>query len=542
FTPQPNNKVFPPAPFPFQYRQFLIFFGFILGFYLIDWLVGFYNKRVVQKKYGRIPFLYQHLAFLLQVVWSILNIFLVCYVVYYIVPADVTPYKWRETASGGSFLLLLYIIKYVARNVRRLRVLQFLGPLIVCIVSIAIMNGAKLYVVNPDDPNTPLIKPVGNIPKGLPPVTVHYWFPLYEVGSIISLALLICLIDICESVSIAKSLAQKNHYRLDGTQELRGLGIANIAGACFNAYTTTGSFSRSAVNDSVGAKTPLAGMITGFTVMLVLLVLTPVFQNMSANVQGAIIIFGIFPLFNPAEGLHLWHVDKFDWLVWMTGLLITSFAGVEIGILSSVGVSVTLLLIKQFFPVMREVGAEPGTRDFKDPVVYPGATNQSRSAIVIRVDGQISFLNAENVKEYIRERLEKARAANGAGSTHPRFVVLDLSGTPTLDGSALTLLFDFVTELDKNHGATLLLAGPNAEVIRSLRRGGLLDKVGPEHILATVADAVAYAEAQDALPSSKGSATPTEGRSSSEEEAEGGAGAAEKSFKSSGHSGSQLAV
>lgn len=147
------------------------------------------------------------------------------------------------------------------------------------------------YVVNPDDPNTPLIKPVGNIPKGearrvhartagrgvqaprlarstrhslrgprqapsgnapapqaggpctaqpspaahsgdflpsqrplalshltdryppnrpagLPPVTVHYWFPLYEVGSIISLALLICMIDLCESVSIAKSLAQ----------------------------------------------------------------------------------------------------------------------------------------------------------------------------------------------------------------------------------------------------------------------------------------------------------------------------------------------
>jgi MFS superfamily sulfate permease-like transporter len=30
-------------------------------------------------------------------------------------------------------------------------------------------------------------------------------------------------------------LLQKNHYRLDGTQELRGLGLANIAGACFNA-------------------------------------------------------------------------------------------------------------------------------------------------------------------------------------------------------------------------------------------------------------------------------------------------------------------
>lgn len=50
-------------------------------------------------------------------------------------------------------------------------------------------------------------------------------------------------------------------------------------------------------------------------------------------------------------------------------------------------------------------------------------------------------------------------------------------------------------------------------------------------MLASVADAVAYAEAQDAVPSDKAS-TPTEGRSSSDEELE-GAGAS-KSFKSSG--------
>jgi sulfate transporter 4 len=42
----------------------------------------------------------------------------------------------------------------------------------------------------------------------MPPVTVSWWLPLYHVGDIVKLSLLICLIDICESVSIAKSLAQ----------------------------------------------------------------------------------------------------------------------------------------------------------------------------------------------------------------------------------------------------------------------------------------------------------------------------------------------
>lgn len=33
-------------------------------------------------------------------------------------PQEGTPWKWRETAMGGSFLLILFIIKYVARNIR----------------------------------------------------------------------------------------------------------------------------------------------------------------------------------------------------------------------------------------------------------------------------------------------------------------------------------------------------------------------------------------------------------------------------------------
>ena len=47
------------------------------------------------------------------------------------------------------------------------------------------------------------------------------------------------------------------------TQELRGLGLANLVGAAFNCYTTTGSFSRSAIMHDVGAKTQLAGIISG---------------------------------------------------------------------------------------------------------------------------------------------------------------------------------------------------------------------------------------------------------------------------------------
>lgn len=60
-----------------------------------------------------------------------------------------------------------------------------------------------------------------------------------------------------------RALAQKNGYKLAYNREILALGIANFVGAAFGSYTTTGSFSRSAINNSCGAKTQLAGFITG---------------------------------------------------------------------------------------------------------------------------------------------------------------------------------------------------------------------------------------------------------------------------------------
>eukprot|EP00775_Hariotina_reticulata_P015058 gene15058-biopygen969 len=68
------------------------------------------------------------------------------------------------------------------------------------------------------------------------------------------------------------------------------------AGAAFSSYTTTGSFSRSAVNNSSGAKTQLAGFVTAMVVMFVLLFMTSVFALLPYNTMAAIIIAGVSTL------------------------------------------------------------------------------------------------------------------------------------------------------------------------------------------------------------------------------------------------------
>lgn len=87
-----------------------------------------------------------------------------------------------------------------------------------------------------------------------------------------------------------------------------GLGWANLAGAAFNSYPTTGSFARSAVAKYTGARSGLAGVVTAGLVGITLLCLTPVFNAMPMNALAAIVIAGVLPLLDFGKGISLFWV------------------------------------------------------------------------------------------------------------------------------------------------------------------------------------------------------------------------------------------
>lgn len=50
---------------------------------------------------------------------------------------------------------------------------------------------------------------------------------------------------------------------LDASQEMIALGVCNIAGSFVSSFPTTGSFTRTAVNNASGVVTPAGGLVTG---------------------------------------------------------------------------------------------------------------------------------------------------------------------------------------------------------------------------------------------------------------------------------------
>ena len=405
---------------------------------------------------------------------------------------NISGFNWREFCMGMSFILILLVFRTASRKVKKLAFLRSLGPLTVCILSIALMNIFHWY--KPSEPGAkPPISPVGKIPKGLPAVTVNWWFPLYDTGKQILLSVVVCLIDMCESMSIAKAMATKNKYRLNATQELRGLGFANLFGSMFNAYTTTGSFSRTAVNDSVGAKTLLSSFVTGTLVMFILLFLTPVFTNMSQNVQGAIIIVGVLGLFQWEDFLQIWKVSKLDWLVWIATFLCTLFAGVEVGILVGVGLSLVLVLYKTAFPRIAAIGRLPGTNIYRNIKMYPDAESPPGMCL-LRIDASVLFFNIEGIRDYLTEKLQSDKAEHLRAGDPIHFVIIDLSPSPDIDIAGIHYFQTLIADL-KSDGIQLMLANPSKSVLLMMRRAGVLDQLGPEGVQVSVGEAVDRAAA-----------------------------------------------
>lgn len=73
--------------------------------------------------------------------------------------------------------------------------------------------------------------------------------------------LMIAIISILQNVAIAKAFG--SGQSIDATQEMIALGTSHIVASFFSAMPTAGSFTRSAVNEASGVKSPIGGIFTG---------------------------------------------------------------------------------------------------------------------------------------------------------------------------------------------------------------------------------------------------------------------------------------
>ncbi|KAG2497041.1 hypothetical protein HYH03_005043 [Edaphochlamys debaryana] len=395
--------------------------------------------------------------------------------------------KWQEFIMGSTFLVLLVTMKEIGKRSVRFRWLRPLGPISVCIIALC-----AVYIGHVDKMG---IKVIGSIPAGLPTPTVGWWAPMPDFVDLIPIAIVVMVVDLLESTSIARALATKNKYELVPNQEIIGLGLANFAGAAFHCYTTTGSFSRSAVNNESGAKTGLAGFVTAWVVGFVLLFLTPVFEKLPYNTLGAIVCASVTGLLEYEQAIYLFRVNKLDFLVWMASFLGTLFISIEIGLGIAIGLAMLIVIYESAFPHTALLGRIPGSGVYRNVKQYPNA-QMLPGVMAVRIDAPIYFANVQWIKDRLRAYEAKYRSFSAdKGGVKLEYAIIDMSPVTHIDATGIHALEGWIEHF-AGTGTQLVLCNPSVKVIKALETAGVPDMIGRDNIFVTVYDAVQFCSRQ----------------------------------------------
>jgi SulP family sulfate permease len=143
-----------------------------------------------------------------------------------------------------------------------------------------------------------------------------------ELASLLLAGVVIALVGFVEPSSIARTYAALDRSSWDANREFVSQGAANIAAAASGGFPVGGSFSRSALNRTSGARTRTSGAVTGLAV-LCFLPFAGVLASLPLAVLSAIVIGAVVSLVRPLPLLRLARLSRPQFVVAAATLTLT---------------------------------------------------------------------------------------------------------------------------------------------------------------------------------------------------------------------------
>ncbi|XP_018364457.1 PREDICTED: sodium-independent sulfate anion transporter-like [Trachymyrmex cornetzi] len=343
-------------------------------------------------------------------------------------------------------ILILLILKYLkdkkVAGTTLKKILWTIGTtrnalvVVLCAVTSYIfeMNGGAPYILTGHiDAGLPIVKPppfsrtIGNQTESFIDMTKN----------LKSGILIVPLISIIGNVAIAKAFSQG--MPLDATQEMLTLGLCNVVGSFFQSMPVTGSFSRSAVNNASGVRTPLGGFYTGILVILALSLLIPYFYYIPKATLSAVIISAVIFMIEIDIIIPIWKCNKRDLIPAFITFLACLFVGVEMGILIGTILDLAILIYLNARPTINIEHRNISTTDY----------------FLVRPTAGILFPAAD----YLRTYLTKNIGMN---------VVLDCEHIDKIDFTVAQSLNMTINDFRKNN-CQLIMLRPNPDILSSIQ-------------------------------------------------------------------------
>lgn len=307
------------------------------------------------------------------------------------------------------------------------------------------------------------------------PVSITDWkltLPTLNPDSIsryASVALAVALLSVLEGTSIGKNLAARSGTKLDTNQEMYNIGMANLGCAFFSGMPASGSLTRSVLNWSSGAYTPVASLINGCICVIGILLVGPLIKHIPQTSLAVLIIFiGISLIRKRAikVALKSTRADAATFITTFTsGLLFPLDTAIYFGVI----VSIILFLRKAATPELVEYGF---TEEGQLAELEQGEQRAEPEVSIVHVEGNLFFGAAEIFYDQVRRICQDPNL---------KIIICKMRNAHHLDATSVMAIEELAQQMEAQD-RHLILSEVRMDIIRVFRNSGTLDVLGRENI------------------------------------------------------------
>ena len=324
------------------------------------------------------------------------------------------------------------------------------------------------------------VKLVGTLPQGFPPLTIPS-VHLSDLSLLIGGALGIVIVTLADTIATASAFATRTGQEFNGSQEMIGIGAANIGAGFFQGFPVSTSGSRTAVAEQSGAKTQVTGLVGALAIVLMLVLVPGLLRNLPQPTLAAVVIVASLSLADIPATVRLWHQRKEDFLVSIAAFLGVVLLGVLAGIAVAVALSIVSVFRHAWWPYQAVLGRVDGLPGYHDLSTHPDAA-VIPGLVLFRFDAPLFFANARTFRDQIRE--------HASADPAPSWILVAAEPITDIDTTAADMLEELDHDLNAR-GVSLVFAEMKDPVRKKIEDYDLTRTIDPKHFFPTIDAAVA---------------------------------------------------
>jgi sulfate permease, SulP family len=319
----------------------------------------------------------------------------------------------------------------------------------------------------------------GDLPSALPlPVLPQIDFAIIKnlIGPATTIAILAAIESLLSAVVADGMIGGKHRSNM----ELIAQGVANIITPLFGGIPATGAIARTATNIKNGGRTPVAGIVHAFVLLVITLFFGQFAKLIPMATLAAILVIVAYNMSEWRSFVGIFKSPKSDIVVLLTTFGLTVIFDLTIAI--QVGMVLAVFLFMRSMAMVTNVG-----------IITRELTDDDEEAVDVNA---IQFKKVpDNVEvfeingPFFFGAVSKFRDAMRFIESPPKVLIIRMRNVPAIDGTGIHALEEVYHDSLKK-GTELVLSGVHTQPIMALEQSGFLKVIGQKNVLGNIDDSL----------------------------------------------------